>query len=255
MDRCYLANTSETAPEAPANSSGYPTAGSKVTGTPATVPGPYWFHAITEEIRNAIVKSGQTPDSSDLFQLYKSMMLIAHPVGSIYESTDSTDPGTLFGGTWEQIKDRVLVAAGDNFGAGTTGGNANHQLTIDEMPAHSHGGTTTSAGAHSHTRGSMEITGSFGNTDGQSYSWSGTADPYANGAFSQSNFSGRYRGTEAKGSGYARQVDFVASRTWSGATSANGSHTHGVTISSTGGGKAFSTMPPYIVIYVWKRVA
>ena len=255
MDRCYLANTSETAPEAPANSSGYPTAGSKVTGTPATVPGPYWFHAVTEEIRNCVTGSGQTPDSSDLHQLYKAMMLLAHPIGSIYESTDATSPADLFGGTWEQIKDRVLVAAGDNFGAGTTGGNANHRLTIDEMPVHSHAASTGGAGTHSHTRGTMEITGNFGNTDPQSYSWSGTSDPYANGAFSQSNFNGRYRGTNAKGSGHARQIDFVASRAWSGSTSNDGYHSHSVSVGNTGGGKAFSTMPPYIVIYVWKRVS
>lgn len=38
--------------------------------------------------------------------------LDAHPVGSFYESTDSTSPATLFGGTWqEQIPDGELVGA------------------------------------------------------------------------------------------------------------------------------------------------
>ena len=36
--------------------------------------------------------------------------LDAHPVGSFYESTDSTSPATLFGGTWqEQIPDGELI--------------------------------------------------------------------------------------------------------------------------------------------------
>ncbi|HJI81582.1 MAG TPA: hypothetical protein OIM20_07650 [Eggerthellaceae bacterium] len=29
--------------------------------------------------------------------------LMAHPVGSVYESTDSTNPGTMFGGSWSNM--------------------------------------------------------------------------------------------------------------------------------------------------------
>lgn len=61
-----------------------------------------------------------------------------YPVGSIYLSVNSTSPATLFGGTWEQIKDRFLLAAGDTYSAGSTGGEATHTLTVDEMPKHSH---------------------------------------------------------------------------------------------------------------------
>lgn len=61
-----------------------------------------------------------------------------HPVGSIYLSTQSTSPASLFGGTWEQIKDRFLLAAGDTYSAGSTGGEAIHTLTISEMPSHKH---------------------------------------------------------------------------------------------------------------------
>lgn len=61
-----------------------------------------------------------------------------YPVGSIYISTVSTSPSTLFGGTWEQIKDRFLLAAGTTYTAGTTGGEAEHTLTVDEMPTHNH---------------------------------------------------------------------------------------------------------------------
>ena len=65
--------------------------------------------------------------------------LIVYPVGKIYLSTDSTNPADLFSGTWERLKDYFLLAAGDTYAAGSTGGEAQHTLTLDEMPKHSHG--------------------------------------------------------------------------------------------------------------------
>lgn len=62
-----------------------------------------------------------------------------YPVGAIYISTVATNPKTLFGfGTWEQIQDRFLLAAGSSYAAGATGGAATHTLTVNEMPAHTH---------------------------------------------------------------------------------------------------------------------
>lgn len=61
-----------------------------------------------------------------------------YPVGSIYMSLSSTDPKTLFGGTWERLKDRFLLAAGAKYSVGATGGEATHTLTKDEMPSHNH---------------------------------------------------------------------------------------------------------------------
>ena len=83
------------------------------------------------------------------------MMLKIYPVGAIYISASDTNPGTLFGGTWEQIKGRFLVAvgaleenndtyfgtveAGDiNCPAGAKGGEVWHTLTANEMPSHAH---------------------------------------------------------------------------------------------------------------------
>ena len=57
------------------------------------------------------------------------------PVGTIYESTRSTDPSTFRPGTWTALTGRVLVGAGTDFPAGTTGGSATHQLTASELPA------------------------------------------------------------------------------------------------------------------------
>lgn len=61
-----------------------------------------------------------------------------YPVGSIYMSVNSTSPATLFGGGWERIQDRFLLAAGSTYSAGGTGGEATHTLTTAEMPSHAH---------------------------------------------------------------------------------------------------------------------
>ena len=64
--------------------------------------------------------------------------IAAYPVGAIYISADSTSPASLFGGTWAMITNRFLLAAGDLYEGGTTGGEAAHTLTVNEVPSHSH---------------------------------------------------------------------------------------------------------------------
>lgn len=66
------------------------------------------------------------------------LLLLAHPVGSIYQSVNDISPANMFGGTWERLKDVFLLAAGDTYAAGATGGEATHTLTKDEMPSHDH---------------------------------------------------------------------------------------------------------------------
>ena len=75
-----------------------------------------------------------------------------YPVGSIYMSTVSTNPATLFGfGTWEAMPaGRVLLAQGKSswgttYNAGSTGGEATHQLTVGELPSHGHSASTNTA--------------------------------------------------------------------------------------------------------------
>lgn len=70
--------------------------------------------------------------------LDKSLIDMVYPVGSIYMSVNAADPAALFGGTWEQLKDVFLLAAGDTYTAGSTGGEATHTLSVDEMPSHRH---------------------------------------------------------------------------------------------------------------------
>lgn len=63
-----------------------------------------------------------------------------HPVGSYYETSDASfNPNTTWGGTWVlETEGQVHISAGANYIVGSTGGEATHTLTIDEMPSHSH---------------------------------------------------------------------------------------------------------------------
>lgn len=68
----------------------------------------------------------------------QSLLSLIYPVGSIYMSVNAASPQTFLGGTWEQIKDTFLLAAGTTYTAGATGGEATHKLTRSEMPSHVH---------------------------------------------------------------------------------------------------------------------
>lgn len=71
-----------------------------------------------------------------------------YPVGSIYMSVNGTSPATLFGGTWEAIQGKFLLGAyGNTYKAGSTGGEATHTLTVDEMPKHTHSMYSGNSGA------------------------------------------------------------------------------------------------------------
>ena len=59
------------------------------------------------------------------------------PVG--FGGFSQTDPNTIYSGTtWEQKKDVFILAAGDTYPVGSTGGEAQHKLTVEEMPEHGH---------------------------------------------------------------------------------------------------------------------
>lgn len=81
------------------------------------------------------------PSQSDVLQLGDSAWLTAqgaYPVGAIYLSVTDANPAALFGGTWERIGGRFLLGADDTCASGSTGGEASHTLTVDEMPRHNH---------------------------------------------------------------------------------------------------------------------
>ena len=59
------------------------------------------------------------------------------PIG--YGGFFNIDPNSIYAGTtWEQKKDVFILASGDTYGAGSTGGEAQHTLTANEMPDHNH---------------------------------------------------------------------------------------------------------------------
>ena len=123
---------------------------------------------------------------------------LIYPIGAIYLSVSATNPAILFGGKWEQIKDRFLLAAGDTYAIGTTGGEATHKLTIEEMPSHKHQIKTNNDDWNNSAGG-----GNYGTTHDGANSWYNT--------------------------------------NW---------YTE-----NSGGNAAHNNMPPYLTVYMWKRVA
>ena len=78
----------------------------------------------------------------------KDIALLSYPIGAIYQSTVSTSPAILFGGTWEALEGRMLIGANGTYPAGSTGGEATVALTLEQMPQHRHEvGARSSAGA------------------------------------------------------------------------------------------------------------
>ena len=115
------------------------------------------------------------------------------PIGSVYISVNSTDPSNLFGGKWEQLKDRFLLGCGTKTN-GTIGGEENHTLSINEMPSHNHNAVSTS--------GQSETLNLY---------------PF-------SMVTSQYNAVDTN------------------------------VIRPTGGGQAHNNMPPYLAVYMWKRV-
>ena len=76
---------------------------------------------------------------STLTEQYASIIDIVYPIGSIYMSVNAADPSTLFSGTsWEKLEGRFLLGSDSTYKPGSTGGEATHTLTYNEMPKHTH---------------------------------------------------------------------------------------------------------------------
>lgn len=61
-----------------------------------------------------------------------------YPIGAVYMSMNSTNPGTLFGGTWKQVQGKFLLGVSNAYPAGSSGGESEHTLTTAEIPNHTH---------------------------------------------------------------------------------------------------------------------
>lgn len=94
------------------------------------------------DTRKSSVGVNCLPSQSDVLQLGASAWLTAqgaYPIGSVYINVGDVNPAILFGGTWERLGGRFLLGADSTYAAGSTGGEAAHTLTVDEMPKHNHG--------------------------------------------------------------------------------------------------------------------
>lgn len=162
-----------------------------------------------------------------------------YPVGSIYMSVNNTSPQSFLGGTWERIQDTFLLAAGSTYSAGTTGGEATHTLTIDEMPSHTHAQNshTHTQSAHSHQ---IYSTSSW-STNANGLKRSGDMQGVAGVASNEPSADG-YTWNDSKGHAIISSV----TPTINGTTATN---------QNTGGGSAHNNMPPYLTVYMWKRTA
>lgn len=159
----------------------------------------------------------------DMYVTKAALIDLIYPVGAIYISYTNINPSDLFGGTWEEITGRFLLAQDNSHAAQSTGGEETHTLTINEAPS------------HTHTRGTMNITG-----------WVGPLDDYSAHSIGGAMYVGSaigYDATSTNTSGGGWTLGFDASRTWSGETS------------SRGGGAAHNNMPPYLAVYMWRRTA
>ena len=158
----------------------------------------------------------------------------AYPVGSIYMSTDSTNPSSLFGfGTWVAFgTGKMLISADGTYTAGSTGGAATTTLAETNLPSHTHPFSATSGGTSTSLSHAHNLLGS----------------------------SNHYVADGGQGQGGAASFPFSLGGTDYGTyTTASGSldHTHSVsgTTGAIGSGTAFTNLPPYIAVYMWNRTA
>lgn len=274
------------------------------------------------------MERGDKIDKSDIINyITNEVFAKIYPIGAIYVSLNSTDPSTVFGGTWQQINGKFLIGADATYTAGATGGNAsvaytpsgsvgNHKLTTSEIPSHSHGlnSHTHSVGAHAHglnghthtytyptgsTSQNNNATGStrinFSNGFAAAYVGSGSGKGYIdvrqksgtfNSTYGFTNDTNGYSTTSQHTSaielgGYqdhthtlnnhAHTVNTGSTNTGgnSGSTAnstafntggasgntasagSDGNHNHGF----TGTAATIATLPPYLAVYMWQRIA
>ena len=162
----------------------------------------------------------------DMYVTAEACKDMNHPVGCVYLAVGGNDPATLFGGKWQKIIGRYIRASGSlngvTYTAGASGGEITHTLTVDELPA------------HSHTRGTMNITGTFSGAENSSKNT-------ATGAFYMENTKKYLGGGDSDSDNPL--FCFDASKSWTGATSV------------VGAGKAIAVNPAYFVVDMWVRVA
>ena len=225
--------------------------------------------SIEAELNNVVTAGGETPNVNNNSQVINAInylinkakteaILEAHPVGSLYWSSQNTNPGSLFGGTWTQIKDKFILAAGDTYSNGATGGAATFTLTTANLPSHTHSFTPRGTVSSTFTGTSATTGNASGNVTGSVVLTKMSAGSQnATGCFSVSKItSGVYGGTTTEYNQWqvSINVDHTHSFTAKGSVSSTFTGTAGTT-GATGSGTAVNKMPPYIVKYCFERTA
>lgn len=213
-----------------------------VPGTQDLGSGTQRFYVGDRVLYDGSVWKNMNPDLIDLFL----------PVGHlIWTGNANFNPNTQYPGTtWTQVKDKFVLAAGDTYTNGATGGSATVTLTVDQIPSHTHTFTgsavTTNANNRGHTH-SVTASGTVGgNTAGGSIS--GGAYKFTGTAVTSGPMSGNDKGsvtikapfTAANQNGNLKltsvQENWASGQTWqdrSDKISIDVSHTHSVTASGT----------------------
>ena len=157
------------------------------------------------------------------------------PVGSVTMRMDGINPGTLYSGqTWTLITGDAALTFGD--GTDQTGTTSGSNTQSVPLLSHRHGMN------HTHSRGSMNITGYFGGDDRLAQNPKG-------GAF----YNGTNLGGEgADGGGGTATVYFNAANTWSGSTS---NPSTSVTDYTGSGAPTMDVRGARLAVNVWQRTA
>ena len=183
-----------------------------------------------------------------------------YPVGAIYISVDNTEPSALFGGTWERIAGRFLIGCGMGTGIlnGETGGSWTHTITNNELPTHNH--YLTNVG----TTGANANIGFRRQVDGEypvytTMGWPQPAEEYTdqhlqNHLPASWNYPYGYQGSQT--SSKSPEIGPSANCT-SEVELHQEAHSHYVngTTDLTGNGNPIEIKPPYLGVYMWKRIA
>ena len=170
----------------------------------------------------------------------ESILSMVYPVGSVYISVNDVSPEKFLGGTWIKISQgRVLQGASGTQTAGT------------EVSAGLPDISVSSDGEHTHTRGSMNITGQVAMHGVGGCTVIGSES----GAFYGSSTESAYQAVNcASGASSQDFINFSADRTWTGSTSSDGAHSHNAYITGITGNST-TVQPPALLVNIWKRTA
>lgn len=211
---------------------------------------------LMREINRKIEAVPGVPDVEELQQevsaLEQNLFLLAHPVGEYWWTSTNIDPNTEYGGTWEKIEGRFLMASSSAYVSGATGGASTVSLAASNLPAHSHTVSTTDTNhTHSGTTGTMNSNWWHNHAYGDYFntSWNGETHDRQCAMATDST---------AEPKGHTAGVDINHTHNFTtGYMSAHNTHSH--TVNGGGNGKtsgdAFSVIPPYLSANCWHRIA